>query len=436
MCKNFSRQNNIDQYIIALKKRSNKADKKYQNEFSNLNELYESNSNFCLSVESESKSNGIKKMKNTMFNLKKTDETKNMPTPILNYAELIDRARSPTLDVLTSDATIADLSRDNYEKLSEQFEKLEKIVDQNHMLQLEKESVRIKIDLSNQDAIIKAIREVSAENKVLFISMESAVYHISKYDKTDAKDYLFEANNLITSGKPIFNSENNFITIEFYKFLNEKTVSSCFVLVKNAEIFLLTYIPIKKISSKELEKKKMEINDQLEKIIICLKIIKVKWLNEPNDESSLQFDYEFGKASIGMDLFVTFCELGYALYKKNIRSYKHFECPEEKRLIKEIAELILETRDWLEDFVPFYRGFYIGYNIVEPVDCVICETRSGIQFMIELFQSYDKEIDYLFEEMKPELAIFDSRVKYEKNDLNLSKYLPDDFPKTHEWWFD
>ncbi|CAF0736904.1 unnamed protein product [Brachionus calyciflorus] len=120
MCKNFSRQNNIDQDIIALKKilkwaqniricilknlnqiGSNKADKKYQNEFSNLNELYESNNNFCLSVESESKSNGIKKMTNTIFNLKKTDETKNMPTPILNYAEPIDRATSPTLDVLT-----------------------------------------------------------------------------------------------------------------------------------------------------------------------------------------------------------------------------------------------------------------------------------------------------------------------------------------------
>ncbi|CAF1052461.1 unnamed protein product [Brachionus calyciflorus] len=155
---------------------------------------------------------------------------------------------------LKIETAISELSGSNYEKLSEQFEKLEKIVDQNHMLQLEKESVRTKIDLSNQDAIIKAIREVSAENKVLFSSMASAVYHIAKYDNTDPKDYILEANKLISDSKPIFISvENNSIKIEFYKLLNETTVSSCFVLVKDDQIFLLTYIPIKTISNKELQ---------------------------------------------------------------------------------------------------------------------------------------------------------------------------------------
>ncbi|CAF1052496.1 unnamed protein product [Brachionus calyciflorus] len=182
----------------------------------------------------------------------------------------------------------------------------------------------------------------------------------------------------------------------------------------------------------------MEINDRLEKIIIFLKVIKVKWLNEPADIASSKFDYEFRKAYIGMRLFMEFSEVGYALYKNNIRSYQHFQCQERKDLIKEIAQLIIDIRDWLEDFVPFYREFYIGYNIVQPVDCAICDTRSGIQFMIELFRNYVKEIDDLFEEMKPELEKFDRRIEIAKIglNLNLTKYLPDDFPRTHEWWFD
>ena len=61
---------------------------------------------------------------------------------------------------------------------------------------------------------------------------------------------------------------------------------------------------------------KMEVSYRLEKIFVCLSVIKVKWLHEPNDDSVLSTHYEFEKANAGMDLFMELYEVGYALYKK------------------------------------------------------------------------------------------------------------------------
>ena len=189
----------------------------------------------------------------------------------------------------------------------------------------------------------------------------------------------------------------------------------------------------------------MRLNNLSNELVSKLTNIKMNHLNKkkPTDSSDAKKKNEMELKSTGLDLFENFFEIGCEASKQNIKSFKNLnqiELNEEQKLsIKKACELIADTENWLYRFLLFYPGSCIQVDEYEIYDKDICQIRSGMQFMFDLFkgvdEKMDKTLDYFIEEEL--LNDIDSKIKIAKefNRIRVKSVdKPNTIPASHDWW--
>ena len=99
---------------------------------------------------------------------------------------------------------------------------------------------------------------------------------------------------------------------------------------------------------------------------------------------------------------------------------------------------VTRHKEWLQDFL-----YHFAYNEVDldgstPED-VICEVRSGLEFLMEDFVGISEDFDKILEEFREATEDLDRRLKmWQECAFQVyinSKIIDVNTPKTHWWWF-
>lgn len=149
----------------------------------------------------------------------------------------------------------------------------------------------------------------------------------------------------------------------------------------------------------------------------------------------------------GLNLFALFFRLG-------CNSIKDSSVLEDKNAIQTIGQLVADLQDWLLLFLVDYANkIDLGeYSSLEEWDF---ETRSGVQFLIDLFKDVDViyspsnyhiasnvepgshiTLSNIFKDLEPKLEDLDSIMITSKKICCPGEIsIPENVPRSHHWWW-
>jgi hypothetical protein len=137
--------------------------------------------------------------------------------------------------------------------------------------------------------------------------------------------------------------------------------------------------------------------------------------------------------TLAEDIFCQFCYLGIALRNRNLKVSQTSET-----VYNAVIDLVKRHEDWLQDFILHFTYNEVDLDGSTPED-LICEVRTGIQFMIEDFGGISEEFDNLLEEFKEDTEDLDEKLKIWQEcafQLHIDpKIIDKNIPRTHWWWF-
>lgn len=194
-----------------------------------------------------------------------------------------------------------------------------------------------------------------------------------------------------------------------------------------------------------LKKRMLQLCNNLKNVISRLMVVKTQHLGKKKPTSSLEAmsTFESELLEVGYGLFVGFFEMGCAASVQKINSFKQIQIVnnnELKPLVRNIQGLIFDTEEWLHRFLGNYPDFVIRIDEHETIDKGVCQVRSGLQFMLDLFkgtggEKLDESLKFIEDDI---LEYFDVKIKSAKEHVKFlvtEDDIPDSLPKSHVWWF-
>jgi hypothetical protein len=143
---------------------------------------------------------------------------------------------------------------------------------------------------------------------------------------------------------------------------------------------------------------------------------------------------------LGRELFDRFLALGLVpATRAELHSSFANKSPDQD-LIKGIVAKLIRQKSWLEIFVCVYYETRIDFEYAVPARQV-CSTRSGIQYLLDLFDRFDPTLDAALKSIRgrcEEDGGFDQQLKHwiENGYRMLNKQdVPSGVPAAHWWWF-
>lgn len=157
------------------------------------------------------------------------------------------------------------------------------------------------------------------------------------------------------------------------------------------------------------------------------------------------YDEELDTLEPGMDLFALFFRLG---------CIKDSSVLEDKNAIQTIGQLVADLQDWLLLFLEDYAN-KIDLNEYSSLEEWDMETRSGVQFLIDLFKDVDViyspskyhiagsvepgsriTLSSIFKDLAPKLEDLDSIMVTSKKICCPEEIpIPENVPRSHHWWW-
>lgn len=137
---------------------------------------------------------------------------------------------------------------------------------------------------------------------------------------------------------------------------------------------------------------------------------------------------------LGQDLFDIFFQLFLALRAEN-KTVKLSP----KHLIEKTMEYVTENQIWIQSFIFCYSLTQIELDGAMPTE-LICQVRSGIQFLLEDFSGISTEFDNVISNLKLEGEIddFDNHLQIWRGfryPIMPPEGIPPNTPAEHWWWF-
>ena len=150
----------------------------------------------------------------------------------------------------------------------------------------------------------------------------------------------------------------------------------------------------------------------LKKLLAKLDDIKLICLNERLPDHDQELDFQI-MVKNGKQLFHQFFKVGCEANKENITSFGNINNCEYKIVIKNIADIIVDIKDWLYAYLLCFTGFGIQVDQHEFDEKCVCEIRSGIQFMLDLFMDTSEMVDLAFKSFNDDELIddIDNKIK-------------------------
>ncbi len=150
-----------------------------------------------------------------------------------------------------------------------------------------------------------------------------------------------------------------------------------------------------------------------------------------DDPNNLPYDQ---LKELGINLFLSFCELGESLKAHNITSNQVSQYLD---YVNPIIKAVEKHQEIIKAFISIYGFNEIDFEGRVPVRRV-CGIRSGIQFMIEYFSNITNNFDAVLESFKEDIDEYD-RVLHVWIDNGFrfpvpSNYIPINIPQAHWWW--
>ena len=186
------------------------------------------------------------------------------------------------------------------------------------------------------------------------------------------------------------------------------------------------------------------LTNSLKKLIVKLTDIKSNSLHESLKNNNLEGGhYSFmHMINSGKELFNHFYKVGYEAFKVHITTFKNIteNNNEDEALIKNVIDQIVEIENWLYNFLMAYPDFCIQIDEHEFNEKDVCEVRSDIQFMLDLFMGTSERVDLTFKNPNDDDLIddFDTKIKNARQcgEFTMSSLkIPTFIPKFHTWWF-
>jgi hypothetical protein len=140
----------------------------------------------------------------------------------------------------------------------------------------------------------------------------------------------------------------------------------------------------------------------------------------------------------GLELIDEFYNVGCEARKLKMNSFKNPQNTDLIHLINDASKLIVKTTTWIHEFLCIYPDVCLTVDESEYDDKNACIARSGLQFMFDLFNGVNNEIDkslkYLHDETIQDI---DWKMSYAKKYCNTKvkrEDLPSSIPHNHSWW--
>lgn len=141
---------------------------------------------------------------------------------------------------------------------------------------------------------------------------------------------------------------------------------------------------------------------------------------------------------LGCQVFGTFLELGIPPTEStHLLSIYHSS---ESHLVKDIIDKVTSHQVWLQTFVSVYYTTKVDFEFAVPAED-ICRTRSGIQYLLDLFQNLDSQFDIVLRDLHHIGEVesgFDKKLKSwitnGYRDLD-EQDIPSGVHANHWWWF-
>ena len=144
----------------------------------------------------------------------------------------------------------------------------------------------------------------------------------------------------------------------------------------------------------------MALAEGLKSTISSLNNIKTNHLDKrkPKEFEAAQV-FESELVNVGSDLFQEFFKVGLLASIENIKSFKDLTKNDEElsKLVKDVATLIADDENWIYRFLSGYPYFRIHIDEYEYIDDDVCQVRSGVQFMLDLFKGVDTNADMVID---------------------------------------
>jgi len=168
----------------------------------------------------------------------------------------------------------------------------------------------------------------------------------------------------------------------------------------------------------------------------ALNIVLEKLIAVDKNAEIFRRDRFYKQLQYGCELCAAIYDLGVVTVKQSIQLNSAVE-EEDKKTLNELRKLIDKNSAWLETFFAIFAIKRVGIGSGYPAEH-ICKTRSGIQFLVDLFaNSGDEEFDFMLNELRESLVMLDEHLKSwdeEENDIGRDP-IPAGIPKSHWWWY-
>ena len=177
----------------------------------------------------------------------------------------------------------------------------------------------------------------------------------------------------------------------------------------------------------------------LKKLLAKLEDITIICLNESLPDHDKECDLQI-MVKNGKQLFYEFFNVGCEANKENITSFGNINNCEYQIEIMNIADKIVNIENWLYAYLLCFPGFGIQVEEHEFDEKCVCEIRSGIQFMLDLFIDTSESVNLALKSFNDDELIddIDSKIKYARDcgEFKVScQEIPMLIPKSHVWWF-
>ena len=184
------------------------------------------------------------------------------------------------------------------------------------------------------------------------------------------------------------------------------------------------------------------VSDSLKKLLAKLEDTKIILLKRRIPDHDTKYDFQI-LIKNGKQLFYQFFEVGCEAIKVNITSFGIITNNSEYQVvIMNIADRIADIKDYLYDYLDCYSDVCVQiYESQHEFDeKTVCEIRSGIQFMLDLFMGTSESVYLAFKNFNDDELIddIDCSINYAR-DCGEFKVPCQEIsiliPKSHAWWF-
>jgi hypothetical protein len=152
------------------------------------------------------------------------------------------------------------------------------------------------------------------------------------------------------------------------------------------------------------------------------------------DSNTGNYSSDFrNQLNLAEDIYCQFYHLGITLRSCNLKVSQTSETT-----YNTVIELVERHREWLQDFLYHFAFNEVDFDGSTPED-LICEVRSGLEFLMEDFVGISEDFDKLLEEFREATEDLDERLKmWQECAFQVyinPKIIDENTPKTHWWWF-